>query len=74
MKTKISTRVSEQFSWTGITNRWAASPTSTSLLLLLFSFFSPVQVWNPSTLEGVTADKLDWYFSSLEQERDLVLS
>ncbi|KAK7483606.1 hypothetical protein BaRGS_00025159, partial [Batillaria attramentaria] len=29
--------------------------------------------WNPSTLEEVTAEKLDWYFSPLSPERELVL-
>ena len=29
--------------------------------------------WNPDTLEGVTPEKLDWYFSPLPPDRELVL-
>ena len=29
--------------------------------------------WNPSTLEKVTPQKVDWYFSPLSAERELKL-
>lgn len=29
--------------------------------------------WNPATLEGVTKEHVDWYFSPLPPERELVL-
>lgn len=29
--------------------------------------------WNPSTIEGVTDEKVDWYFSKLPEDRELYL-
>jgi 3-hydroxyisobutyryl-CoA hydrolase len=49
------------------------------LLLLYYGLFSVLRdkdqkpKWNPATLEEVTPEHVDWYFSPLPKERELKL-